>query len=152
MNEVYNQNAGFLQCMTNSITTVMSDEDRNNAERFRIEKRLAEIETARDELISLVTSGSVAEDSLDKDFENLNNEEKYLKTQLEAITVQQVKRDEVRYSIMSAFEELHELGEDMTRYNDVSVRKTIDCIRVLSKTEIQIIFKGGFEMNVPVEK
>ena len=152
MNEVYNQNAGFMQCMTNSITTVMSDEDRNNAERFRIEKRLAEIETARDELISLVTSGSVAEDSLDKDFENLNNEEKYLKTQLEAITVQQVKRDEVRYSIMSAFEELHELGEDMTRYNDVSVRKTIDCIRVLSKTEIQIIFKGGFEMNVPVEK
>ena len=40
----------------------------------------------------------------------------------------------------------------MTQYDEVTVRKVIECIRVLSKTEIQVIFKGGFEMNVSVEK
>ena len=40
----------------------------------------------------------------------------------------------------------------MTEYDDVTVRKVIECIRVLSKTEIQIIFKGGFEMNVEVDR
>ena len=39
----------------------------------------------------------------------------------------------------------------MTEYDDVTVRKVIECIRVLSKTEVQIIFKGGFEMNITVD-
>lgn len=54
--------------------------------------------------------------------------------------------------MMSAFEELQKSKCCMTQYDEVTVRKVIECIRVLSKTEIQVIFKGGFEMNVSVEK
>ena len=40
----------------------------------------------------------------------------------------------------------------LAEYDDVTVRKVIEVIRVLSKTEVQIIFKDGHEMNVEVEK
>ena len=60
--------------------------------------------------------------------------------------------DEKRYHLMSAFEELQKAKFQMTEYDDVTVRKVVECIRVLSKTEIQIIFKGGFEMNVEVDR
>ena len=152
MNSVYMQNTAFMECIKNNVTIVMNDEDKNAAEKVKIEQRLAEIDKARDDLIHLITSGSVGEDSLDKEFEALNDEESHLKTQLEAIQGQSVKHDEVRYSIMSAFEELGEMETRKTEYDDIAVRKVIECIRVMSKTEIQIIFKGGFEYNAVVEK
>ncbi len=152
MNEVYEQNTAFLECMKMNIGIVLNDEDRNNAKKVKIEKRLAEIDKARDDLIHLVTTGAVGEDSLDKEFEALNAEEKYLRTQLEEIQGQAVKRDEVRYSIISVIEELEQFEKHKTMYDDIAVRKVIECIRVLSKTEVQIIFRGGFDMNVEVEK
>ncbi|MCR5142363.1 MAG: recombinase family protein [Ruminococcus sp.] len=152
MNDVYMQNTAFLQRMGENISVVMNDEDKNGVEKLKIEKRLAEIDKARDDLIHLVTSGSVEEDSLDKEFETLNDEEGYLKTQLESIEGQAVKRDEVRYSIISAVEELGQYQMHKEEYDDIAVRKVIECIRVLSKTEIQIIFKGGFEVNAAVAK
>ena len=36
-------------------------------------------------------------------------------------------------------------------YNDLLVRKTIECIKVISKQEIKIIFKGGFEVKAEIE-
>ena len=152
INSAYTHNTAFLQSMEDNIAIVLNDEDKNNTERVGIESRLAEIDKARDELIKLVTSGSVGEDSLDKEFEALNDEESYLKTQLEAMKCQTEKRDEVRYSIMSAVEGIGEMETTMTEYDEVAVRKMIECIRVLSKTEIQIIFKGGYECNAAVEK
>lgn len=152
INTAYTHNTAFLQSMENNISIVLNDEDKNNTERVRIESRLAEIDKARDDLIQLVTRGSVGEDSLDKEFEALNNEESYLKTQLEAMKCQTEKRDEVRYSIMSAVEGIGEMETTMTEYDEVAVRKMIECIRVLSKTEIQIIFKGGYEVNAAVDK
>ena len=146
------QNTAFLRCMGANISVVLNDEDKNSVEKHMIEKRLAEIEKARDDLIHLVTSGSVGEDSLGKEFEALNDEESYLKTQLEAIEGQAVKRDEVRYSIISAVEELGQFEMHKEEYDDIAVRKVIECVRVLSKTEVQIIFKGGFEVNAVVEK
>ncbi|MCR5020623.1 recombinase family protein [Ruminococcus sp.] len=152
INSAYTQNTAFLQSMEKNIAIVLNDEDKNNAERVRIESRLAEIDKARDDLIHLVTSGSVGEDSLDNEFETLNDEESYLKTQLEAMKSQTEKRDEVRYSIMLAVEGIGEMETVLTEYDEVAVRKMIECIRVLSKTDIQIIFKGGYEVNAVVEK
>ena len=53
---------------------------------------------------------------------------------------------------MSAVEGIGEMETVLTEYDEVAVRKMIECIRVLSKTEIQIIFKGGYEVNAAVEK
>ena len=152
MNSVYMQNTAFLQCMKQNIVVAINDGNMNVLEKIRIEKRLAEIEKARDNLIHLVTSGTVGENMLDKEFESLNEEERFLKTQLDTIQNQSIRSDETRYSIMASVEGLGELEPRKTEYDDIAVRKVVECIRVLSKTEIQIIFKGGFEVKAEVEK
>ena len=152
LNSVYSQNEDRLAQMESSIRMVMTDEDMTGSEVARIEQRLAEIEEARDDLVHLITSGTVGEDSLDTEFENLNNEESYLKTQLADIKNKTKLNDERKYALIAASEELRRHECRITEYDDVTVRKVIECIRVLSKTEIQIIFKGGFEMNVTVDK
>ena len=40
----------------------------------------------------------------------------------------------------------------LTEFDDVLIRKAIECIRVMSKTEIIVIFRGGYEVKVEVEK
>ena len=54
--------------------------------------------------------------------------------------------------LMAVGEELRRHDCHLAEYDDVTVRKVIEVIRVLSKTEVQIIFKDGNEMNVEVEK
>lgn len=54
--------------------------------------------------------------------------------------------------IQTITDELEKYSDSLITYSDIAVRKIIDCIKVLSKTEIEITFKGGFEMKVPVEK
>ena len=49
-------------------------------------------------------------------------------------------------------EELKKYSGSLLDYDDMAVRKTIECIRVMSKTEIEITFKGGFEMKAAVGK
>ena len=39
----------------------------------------------------------------------------------------------------------------LKEYSDLLVRKTIECIKVISKQEIKIIFKGGFEVKAEIE-
>ena len=141
-----------MEEMKRNLMLVMTDKDIAKSEIDKMEMRLREIAKARKGLVSLITSGTVDEDSLDKDFEDLINEEKFLKQQISDRKTKSKISDEKRYHLMSAFEELQRSEFRMTEYDEVTVRKVIECIRVLSKTEVQIIFKDGHEMNVAVEK
>ena len=44
------------------------------------------------------------------------------------------------------------LYKPIIKYNETAVRKVVECVKVVSKTEIEITFKGGFDMTVEVEK
>ncbi len=152
LNSAYADGEKMLETIKQNITAVMIDKDISSAESDRIKSRLLEISEAKDGLIRLITSGAVDEDSLDKEFEDLITEEKFLKQTIADLKHSTDIGEEKRYHMMSAFEELQKSKCCMTQYDEVTVRKVIECIRVLSKTEIQVIFKGGFEMNVSVEK
>ena len=152
LNRAYADGETMLATIKRNIEAVMINRDVSAAERERIKNRLSEISEAKDGLIRLITNGAVEEDSLDKEFEDLINVEKFLKQQITELQRSSDVSDEKSYHLMSAFEELQKAKSQMTEYDDVTVRKVVECIRVLSKTEVQIIFKGGFEMNVEVDR
>lgn len=152
INSVYARDSGFLDIVADNIKSVVTGEKDTGSEIMRIRKRLSEIEKARDDMIHLVTSGAVDVDALDKEFENLNQEEEALKAELAGLEAKTETTDEQKYTLMAIGEELSRHGERLEEYDDVTVRKTIECIRVMSKTEISIIFKGGFEVIAEVEK
>lgn len=114
-------------------------------------KRLREIDQARNDLVNLIASGGCDEDKLDSEFEKLYAEEQQLSERLENLKLQnktsegtQAKLDE----IMNMIE--HEKFE-LETFDNVLIRKLIECIKVLSKTEILVIFKGGYEVRAEIE-
>ena len=152
LNAVYSRNGDMLARMEQNILAVIGDNGDMQRETAKIKKRLEEIEDERDALVRQITSGEVDEDALDRNFESLNDEEACLKTQLDDMQTKAKLSNEKKYALMAVGEELRRHDCHLAEYDDVTVRKVIEVIRVLSKTEVQIIFKDGHEMNVAVEK
>lgn len=118
----------------------------------RLEQRLAEIDQARNDLVGLIASGGCDESTLDDEFSRLYSEEKTisekllnLKTDNQNLQENEDKIDEISSIIDSQ-------NFKVIEFDNVLVRKLIECIKVISKTEIMVIFKGGFEVREEVEK
>ena len=117
-----------------------------------IQKRLREIDDARNDYISLIASGTMDEEALDEQFQKLYAEEQELHARLKALEENNNIDNNKRARITQALKNIDNSSCELTEYNDMLVRKLIECIKVNSKTEITIIFKGGIVTNVTVEK
>ena len=40
---------------------------------------------------------------------------------------------------------------ELETFDNVLIRKLIECIKVLNKAEILVIFKGGYEVKIDIE-
>lgn len=67
-----------------------------------------------------------------------------LKSQNKTSAETQVKLDEIMQMIEQEKFELE-------TFDNVLIRKLIECIKVLDKTEILVIFKGGYEVKDEIE-
>jgi len=117
-----------------------------------IEKRLKEIDKARNDFVELIANGACGADSLDNEFAQLFAEEEKLSEKLLALRSQNHSSTETQSRLENELREIENARFELDRFNDVIIRKVIECIKVLSKTEILIIFKGGFEVKTEIEK
>lgn len=117
----------------------------------RIETRLKEIDSARNDFIRLIASGNIGEDSLDEEFAKLFAEEEELSGKLLSLKAQ-TQTKELNSRAKTEIQRINNTKFELECFDDIIVRKVIECIKVLSKTEILIIFKGGFEVIVDVDK
>lgn len=141
-----------MSIVDQNIESVLSEADEIGQAISKMESRIKEIEKQRDNLIELVTIGAMDIEASDGKFKALKSEEEYLREQITIIQSKTESKDELRLMIQTITDELEKYNDSLITYSDIAVRKIIDCIKVLSKTEIEITFKGGFEMKAPVEK
>lgn len=152
MNEIYKSDSSFLEMIEQNIGCAITESDELGQAISKIENRLTEIEKIRDDLIQLVTTGVIAIESADDTFKALKDEESYLRSQLTTLKTKAGNSDDIRLMLKTISEELKKYSGSLLDYDDMAVRKTIECIRVMSKTEIEITLKGGFEMKAAVGK
>ena len=118
----------------------------------KIEQRLKDIDKARNDMISLITSGSCDEDTLDNEFAKLYEEETQLSGKLLSLKAQCKVSDDTKDKIESTIAEIENERFELEAFDDVLIRKLIECVKVMSKTELLIIFKGGYEVRAEIEK
>ena len=89
---------------------------------------------------------------MDEQFQKLYVEEQELNSRLKALEENNNIDNNKRFRISQALQDIDNSSCELIEYNDILVRKLIECIKVNSKTEITIIFKGGIETTVEVKK
>ena len=112
-----------------------------------IENRLKEIDRSRNDLIGLIASGGCDEDKLDAEFAKLYQEEQSLKEQKDDLKEKMRLSADTQDKINSAMDMIKGESLRLEFFDNVIIRKLVECIKVKSKTELLIIFKGGVEVK-----
>lgn len=150
INDFYNCHEDIAKLLKESAVSVLSGLADNEIQ--SIENRLKEIDKARNDFVELIATGACGADSLDNEFAQLFAEEEKLSEKLLALKSQNQASAETHSRLENELREIENTRFELDRFNDVVIRKVIECIKVLSKTEILIIFKGGFEVKTEIEK
>lgn len=119
---------------------------------INLENRLKELDKARNDIISLITSGGCDEDKMDAEFAKIYVEEQSINEQLAELKKKAEISSDTQNKIDQAMDMIEHEKFEIEVFDNVIIRKLIDCIKVLSKTEILIIFKGGIEVKTIIEK
>ena len=133
----------MAKVLKSAADTVLSGS--NDDEIKQIEQRLKDIDQARNDFVNLIATETCAPDSLDDEFARLYSEEGTLSQKLlslkdKANTESTELSDEIKADIDKSSFELHQ-------YDDILVRKVIECVKILNKEEISVTFKGGYEIK-----
>lgn len=100
----------------------------------------------------MIASGGADEDVLDAEFAKLYAEEQGLNERLTVLKNQNQANAKVQKQAETALQEIEQSDFVLTEFDDILIRKVLECVKVISKTEIFIVFKGGQEVRVQVEK
>jgi len=150
INDFYDCGEDVAKILKSNVESVLAGMEQTEIQ--KIENRLKEIDKARNDIIGLITSGACDEDAMDAEFAKLFEEETQLSQKLLSLKAQCKVSDDTKEKIDSTLAEIENSRFQLEAFDDVLIRKLIECIKVLSKTEILIIFKGGYEVKTEVEK
>lgn len=149
INNYYSCRDDIARILKANIGSVL--ECQGQEEILAIEKRLKEIDSARNDLVMLIASGGCDEDKLDSEFAKLYQEEQQLSERLETLKSQNKTSAETQAKLDKIMDMIEHEKFELETFDNVLIRKLIECIKVLDKTEILVIFKGGYEVKAEIE-
>ncbi len=126
-------------------------ECKGQEEIISIENRLKEINRARNDLVNLIASGGCDEDKLDSEFSKLYQEEQQLSERLDTLKSQNKTSAETQAKIDKIMDMIEHEKFELETFDNVLIRKLIECVKVFSKSEILVIFKGRYEVKTDIE-
>ena len=102
-------------------------------------------------MITLIASGGCDEDKLDNEFAKIFNEEQSINERLKELKQKVKISADTQNKIDSAMEMIEQEKFKLEVFDNIIIRKLIECVKVLSKEELLIIFKGGVEVKSVIE-
>lgn len=150
INNYYSCRNDIIRILKANIGSVL--ECQGQEEILAVENRLKEIDQARNDLVGLIASGGCDEDRLDSEFAKLYSEEQQLSERLTILKSQNQTSEETQAKLDKIMDMIEHEKFELETFDNVLIRKLIECVKVLSKTEILVIFKGGYEVRTEIEQ
>ena len=101
--------------------------------------------------MDLIATGGCDENKLDSEFAKLYSEEQQLNERLAMMKSQNKTSEETQAKLDEIMDMIEHEKFELETFDNVLIRKLIECVKVMSKTEILVIFKGGYEVKAEIE-
>lgn len=85
------------------------------------------------------------------EFAKLYAEEQQLSERLAMLKSQNQTSAETQEKLNKIMNMIEHEKFELEIFDNVLIRKLIECVKVVSKTEILVIFKGGYEVRTEIE-
>lgn len=125
INNYYSCRDDIVRILKANIGTVF--ECQGQEEILAIEKRLKEIDQARNDLVGLIAAGGCDEDKLDSEFEKLYEEEQSLSERLAMLKSQNKTSAETQEKLDKIMELIDNEKFELETFVNVLIRKLIEC-------------------------
>lgn len=102
-------------------------------------------------MVGLIASGGCDEEKLDSEFSRFYHEEQHLSERLDILKSQNKTSAETQKKLDKIMHMIESEKFELEIFDNVLIRKLIECIKVISKSEILVIFKGGYEVKTDIE-
>lgn len=119
--------------------------------KYNIELNIKQLQGEADMLMERASNTGGDTERYFSELEKLYAKNKSLREQLELVEVTAEKHSNASAEIKRITEILENENFSFVEYDDVIVRRIIDCIKVMSNRTILIILKGGFEITESLE-
>lgn len=85
-------------------------------------------------------------------YQKLYAEEQQLSERLAMLKSQNQTSEETQAKLDKIMDMIEHEKFELETFDNVLIRKLIECVKVMSKTEILVIFKGGYEVKSEIEQ
>ncbi len=149
INNYYSCRNDIVRILKANIGTVL--ECQGQEEIMAAEQRLKEIDRKRNELVDLIASGGCDEEQMYSQFEKMYDEEQKLNERLTQLKAENQTSAETQQKLDRIMQMIETEKFELEIFDNVLIRKLIECVKVISKNQITVIFKGGYEVNADIE-
>lgn len=149
VNEYYESAVDIREILNGAVDEVIAGA--SHYEIQQIERRLREIDKARNKLVELISGGEMTADNFDSEFSSLFDEEQELNSKLISLRQNAMQTEQQQIELAAAKEEIDRSTMKLTEFDDILMRKLLECVKVINKNEIIVIFNGGYEVEVSVD-
>jgi site-specific DNA recombinase len=138
----------MIGILDESLTAVIAEKNEGSASPTVIRNRIQLLEKSMAELLPIIGRSDNPE-AFDEQMKAISDEIAALQASLEE-QVRQSGSDEFSRQLDDIRTALQNAPFEICEYNDNVVRQMIDTIRVLDDNRVQISFKGGYEVEQPI--
>jgi hypothetical protein len=112
-----------------------------------VTSRMEELDSVMMDLVELSSRSSASADYFDEKFKEISDERTELQNRLRDHEQRQAIAQNNNARMQELFEILEQANFNLKEYDEALVRQLISKVTVLSAEQIQITFKGGFEVE-----
>lgn len=140
-----------LNLILSNLAYAVTGED-DTLKMYATEKQLKTLRGIMDETMEPVTSSTGDGKRFQEEMKSLSSQMVVLREQLEIIKGRIDSNEKITAEIDSIKQCLSADSLDFTEYNDVTIRRIVEYIRVMKDNSIIIVLKGGMHLYEPTKK
>ncbi len=144
LNKLFAQKDETLRLLKNSLKYALSEDD-NCSEAYMIENEIVSLEEQSENLMSMMNTTGGDKSKFLIEIENNFKKIKALRQRLETVKVSQKNSKAMSLEYENMINLFDENNLDFSVYDDVVIRRLVECIRVMKDRKIVVILKGGLQ-------
>ena len=149
INRTLGDASGLLPLLKKNLTIALNGNS-GASELYAIEAKIKDLKDTMMDLVNLSVRSGEDESKYDKEFERIGAEIARLNEVLEEEKRIQAAKAESCERVDAVYDQISAGGFALTEFDNVTIRKLIECVKVTSAKTLKIYFIGGYMVEEPV--
>lgn len=150
LNKIYDDSEAILSMMESNLQAVLSGDD-STKDAFSIERQIKQLEKDAESYMDLMSSSGANIEKYMAEIEKNHQQIKILRKKLDIVKNTVSNNEPICNEVSRIMTLFKEENTSFEEYDDVLLRRLVECIRVMKGKKIVVVLKGGLSAEETIE-